>query len=56
MTTVKKVFLAALMLFNASAAVADSDAPAADDVLLKPFILGSKGPGNMAEKVDAAKA
>ena len=28
----------------------------ADDVLLKPFILGSKGPGAVAEKTEAAKA
>lgn len=31
-------------------------AAAADEVLLKPFILGSKGPGTVAEKAEAAKA
>jgi hypothetical protein len=28
----------------------------ADDALLKPFVLGSKGPGELAAKVDATKA
>ena len=28
----------------------------ADDAVLKPFVLGSKGPGELAAKVDAAKA
>lgn len=28
----------------------------ADDALLKPFVLGSKGPGTVAEKVEASKA
>lgn len=31
-------------------------AAVADEVLLKPFILGSKGPGTVAEKTEAAKA
>lgn len=56
MTTMKKMFLAALMLFNASAAMADSDTAMADDAVLKPFILGSKSSGTVAEKVEAAKA
>lgn len=56
MTTMKKMFLAALMLFIASEVMADSDTAMADDAVLKPFILGSKGPGVVAEKVEAAKA
>lgn len=55
MTTMKKMFLAALMLFNASVAMADSDTAMEDEAVLKPFILGSKGPGVVAEKVEAAK-
>lgn len=49
MTTVRKMLLAVLMLFNANAAMAD-------EAVLKPFILGSKGSGAVAEKVEAAKA
>lgn len=46
MMKLTSVFCAALL----SAAVY------ADDALLKPFVLGSKGPGTVAEKADAAKA
>ncbi len=42
------VFLAVLMLLGSAQAMAD-------DVLLKPFILGSKGPGVLADKVEAVK-
>lgn len=47
--TIKNVALSALLLFSTSAAMAD-------DELLKPFTLGSKGAGTVAEKADAAKA
>lgn len=56
MTTVRKMFLATLMLLNASAATAEGDVAMADEPVLKPFILGSKGPGDVAEKAEAAKA
>lgn len=44
----KKMLLAAAMLLGAGAAMAG-------DVLLKPFVLGSKGSGTVAEKAEAAK-
>lgn len=47
--TIKNLALSALMLFSASAVMADEE-------LLKPFTLGSKGTGTVAEKADAAKA
>ena len=43
------MFLAALTLFCLNTAMAD-------DELLKPFVLASKGPGTLAAKTDAAKA
>ena len=49
MITIKNLFLATLLLFAAGQAIAD-------DELLKPFVLGSKGPGTVAEKAAAAKA
>jgi len=49
MNTIKIMFLAALTLFCFNTAMAD-------DELLKPFILASKGPGTLAAKTDAAKA
>lgn len=50
-STVKKI------LFGALAAVSSvSMALASDDGLLRPFNLGSKGPGTVQEKVDAAKS
>jgi len=45
---IKNTALSAMLLLGASAAMAD-------DELLKPFILGSKGAGVVAEKVEAAK-
>jgi len=49
MTIIRSLFLAALMLFGFSAAMADED-------VLKPFVLGSKGAGTVAEKAEVAKA
>jgi len=49
MNTIKAMFLAALSLFCLNTAMAD-------DELLKPFVLASKGPGTLAAKTDAAKA
>jgi hypothetical protein len=49
MNTIKIMFLAVLTLFCFNTAMAD-------DELLKPFILASKGPGTLAAKTDAAKA
>jgi len=49
MNTIKIMFLAALTLFCLNTAMAD-------DELLKPFVLASKGPGTLAAKTDAAKA
>lgn len=43
------LFLATLMFLGSSLAMAE-------DAILKPFVLGSKGPGSVAEKTDAAKA
>lgn len=48
MNTVQKMFLAIVMLLSAGMALAD-------DAILKPFVLGSKGPGTVAEKAEAAK-
>jgi hypothetical protein len=47
--------LARSLLFVVSALLL-STAAMADEVLLKPFVLASKGPGTVAEKVAAAKA
>lgn len=49
MNTIKIMFLATLALFCLNTAMAD-------DELLKPFVLASKGPGTLAAKTDAAKA
>lgn len=46
--TLRHVVLSALLLFSAVDA-------AADDEKLKPFVLGSKGPGTVAEKVEQAR-
>ncbi|MBI3902016.1 MAG: hypothetical protein HY306_03600 [Nitrosomonadales bacterium] len=48
MTTLKNLFLAATLLFGANAVLAD-------DELIKPFVLGSKGSGTVAEKAAAAR-
>lgn len=50
MMTIKKILLAALFLFSTAATMA------ADDDLMKPFILASKGPGTMEAKVASTKA
>ena len=47
----KQMFIAMFAL-----ACASGWALAADDGLLKPFVLGSKSAGSVAEKADAAKA
>jgi len=44
-----KIFLSALLLLGASSAMAD-------DAILKPFVLGAKGAGTVAEKTEQAKA
>ncbi len=49
MNKIKVIFFAALMLFGLTSAMAE-------DELLKPFVLASKGPGAVAAKSDAAKA
>lgn len=49
MHLLKVVFLTALALFGLNTAMAE-------DEILKPFILASKGPGNLSAKTDAAKA
>ncbi len=46
--TIKNMAISALMLFSANAVIAD-------DEVLKPFILGSKSSGTVAEKADVAK-
>ncbi len=48
MIAIRNLFLATLLLFNANLALAE-------DEILKPFVLGSKGPGTVAEKAAAAK-
>jgi hypothetical protein len=45
----RQVMLAVLAMFCLNALAL------ADDEVLKPFVLGSKGPGSVAEKVEAAK-
>jgi hypothetical protein len=45
----RTLLLAVLMLFGSGAAMAD-------DAILKPFVLGSKGTGSIEEKAEAAKA
>ena len=47
--TLKQVILLALLLFSTGNAMAD-------DEQLKPFVLVSKGPGTVVEKVEQAKA
>jgi hypothetical protein len=49
MKIIKAIFLVVLTFFSFNAAMAE-------DELLKPFILASKGPGNLATKTEAAKA
>jgi hypothetical protein len=49
MNTIKAMFLAALTIFSLNTAIAD-------DELFKPFVLASKGPGDLAAKTNAAKA
>ena len=46
---ITRLMLACVMLFGVNAVKAD-------DALMKPFVLGSKGPGTVAEKAEAAKA
>ena len=48
MNTMKNLFLAAMLLFAADHALAD-------DEMLKPFVLGSKGPGTLEQKTEATK-
>lgn len=48
MNTLKKLVLAAMLLFGAGYACAD-------DEILKPFMLGSKGPGTLEQKVEETK-
>jgi hypothetical protein len=48
MSTLKNMFLAFMLLFGASQALAD-------DEILKPFTLGSKGPGTLEQKTEATK-
>lgn len=48
MHIMKNLFLAAMLLFGAGHALAD-------DELLKPFVLGSKGPGTLEQKIEATK-
>lgn len=47
--TLKHVIFSALLLFSTSSVMAD-------DEKLKPFVLGSRGAGTVAEKTDQAKA
>lgn len=47
-------FFKKLVILGAACLLAQGEV-FADDVLLKPFILGSKGPGTVAEKTEAAK-
>ena len=49
------IFLKNMIALGAACLIAQG-AAFADDVLLKPFVLGSKGPGAVAEKTEAAKA
>jgi hypothetical protein len=49
MKRIKVIFFAVLFLFGINAAFAD-------DQLLKPFVLASKGAGDMTAKIDATKA
>jgi hypothetical protein len=48
MSTIKNIFLAAMLLLGAGHALAD-------DEILKPFVLGSKGSGTLEQKAEAAK-
>jgi len=47
MNIIKNLLLAGMLLFCAGHALAD-------DEILKPFVLGSKGPGNFVKKAEAA--
>ena len=49
MNKIKVIFFAILMLFGINTAMAE-------DEMLKPFVLASKGPGVVAAKAEAAKA
>lgn len=49
MNTIKALILAALTLFSINMAIAD-------DELFKPFVLASRGPGDLVAKTNAAKA
>ena len=49
MSMIKNLFLSAMLLLGASHAFAD-------DEILKPFVLGSKGPGTVEQKTEATKA
>ena len=48
MKTIKSLFLAVILLIGASHALADEE-------ILKPFVLGSKGPGTLEQKAEATK-
>src|SRR5271169_6314416 len=48
MNTMNNLFLAAILLFGSGHALAD-------DEILKPFVLGSKGPGTLEQKIEATK-
>lgn len=50
MNTIKAIFFASLTLFCLNTAMAD------EDERYKPFVLASKGPGDMVAKTNAAKA
>lgn len=49
------IFLKKLVVLGVTCLIAQG-AAFADEVLLKPFVLGSKGPGTVAEKTEAAKS
>lgn len=48
MNTIKNIFFAAMLVFGIGHALAD-------DEILKPFVLGSKGSGTLEQKAEAAK-
>lgn len=48
MNIMKNILLAAMLMLGAGHALAD-------DEILKPFVLGSKGPGTLEQKAEAAK-
>ena len=49
MNTIKNIFLAGLLVFGMGHALAD-------DAILKPFVLGSKGAGTLEQKIEATKS